>query len=526
VSSNLTHAVEAHVPWCLVNGESRHRGDRCTLHVRTISAQTRLAAGATLLAIAWAVWLGRPDFPLDDSYILQHAVDGVLRGREDRFIGSTPLQGVTSPASLLPMAALGLLLPTPWTQVVVTALAAVLYLVGVYRLGTVAGLGNGWSVSLALLALLAGRNVIQLLNGLETGLAMAAVTWLLVWFRDAEPDRRWHYALVGLLPFIRPELAALSVLVLLRACWSLRRRDTLRSLATSAAWVAVGAAPVVLFLVASGGAVLPNTVSAKAFFFAEGCLPLHDRLTRVWQAGGAFLDGLGLASLGFFALPLSRAGSLGMAFIPLFLLAYTLRLPGALFHNEYRYFHVLVPFAMAGWAAFATRPAVVDRSLSRALLLVAMAMAAATVRPAWARYVELVEFSRIELAGVTDWVTAHVPAKDVIMVHDAGYISLRGSQPLIDLVGLKSPSSVEAHRRYTWTACRRDPRALDVIARASEAKYLVVLDDWDRIFELSAGLRRAGWSVLRADRERGATRYTVYRIAHPGPDVSAVRLTR
>jgi hypothetical protein len=114
----------------------------------------------------------------------------------------------------------------------------------------------------------------------------------------------------------------------------------------------------------------------------------------------------------------------------------------------------------------------------------------------------------------------------VIMVHDAGYISLRGSQPLIDLVGLKSPSSVEAHRRYTWTACRRDPRALDVIARASEAKYLVVLDDWDRIFELSAGLRRAGWSVLRADRERGATRYTVYRIAHPGPDVSAVRLTR
>ena len=185
------------------------------LHVRTISAQTCLAAGASLLAMVWAVWLGQPDFPLDDSYILQHAVDGLLLGREVRFLGSTPLQGVTSPAAVLPITALALLLPTPWAQLVFTTLAAVLYLVGVYRLAAVAGLGAGWSMLLAVLALIAGRNLFQLLNGLETGLAMAAVTWLLVWFRDAEPDRHRSYALVGLLPLIRP-----GDTVLCEAFWS------------------------------------------------------------------------------------------------------------------------------------------------------------------------------------------------------------------------------------------------------------------------------------------------------------------
>jgi len=129
--------------------------------------------------------------------------------------------------------------------------------------------------------------------------------------------------------------------------------------------------------------------------------------------------------------------------------------------------------------------------------------------------VERIEFARIELAGVSDWVATHVPADAVVMVHDAGYISLQGRQPLVDLVGLKTPASVEAHRRFTWSQCRRDPRAMDAIARASGARYLVVLDDWDRIFELSAGLRQAGWSVLRADGERGATQYSVYRIAQP-----------
>jgi len=483
--------------------------------VHTLSSQSRLAVAATLLAIGWAAWLRQPDFPLDDSYIVQHAVDGLLHGGETRFVGSTPLEGVTSPAMLLPMAALGLLLPTPWAQLAVTALGAVLYLVGVYRLGAAAGLGDGWSLLLALLALLAGWSVFQLLNGLETGLAMAAVAWLLVWFRNAEPERRWHYALVGLLPFIRPELAALSMLVMLRASWSMRRRDWPRTLAIAVAWMAAGAAPVILFLLANHAAVLPNTVSAKAFFFAEGCLPMHDRLARVRQFGGAFLDGLGLASLGFFALPLARAGSLGIAFIPIFLLAYTLRLPGALFHNEYRYLHVLLPFAMAGWTAFATRPGSADRLVSRPLLIAAVATSAFSVRHAWARYVERIEFARIELAGVSDWVATHVPADAVVMVHDAGYISLQGRQPLVDLVGLKTPASVEAHRRFTWSQCRRDPRALDAIARASGARYLVVLDAWDRIFELSAGLRQVGWSVHRADGERGATQYSVYRIAQP-----------
>lgn len=471
---------------------------------------------AATLALAWVAWLRHPDFPLDDAYIVQHSVDGLLHGGETRFIGSTPLQGTTSPASLLLISALAIVLPTGWAQVVVTSIAAVLYLVGVFRLATDAGAEPTWAGLLAALALLVGNSLLQLLNGLETGLAMAAISWTLVWFRGPEPECPRLYALLGVLPFIRPELAALGAALLARAAWSMHRRGApRRTIAGAVGWVVLGALPVMVFLLANGAALLPNTVAAKAYFFAEGCLPMRRKLAWVKAAGGTFLQAIGLAFLGFVALPLSRARWAGAAFIPLLLLAYALRLPGALFHNFQRYLYVLLPFAMTGWAALLGWRDLDARRMGRALLLLAVALSAVGTPAAWRLYAGAVGFSRTELAGMTDWLAAHVSEDDVVLVHDAGYVSLRGRQPLVDLVGLKSPSSVAAHRRWTWTACRRDPRAIDEIARESGARYLVVLDDWDRLFRLSEGLRSMGWHVTRADVERGATRYAVYHVAPP-----------
>jgi hypothetical protein len=140
-----------------------------------------------LMAVIWLVWLRHPDFPLDDPYIVQHSVDGLLHGGETRFVGGTPLQGATSPALLLLITALAWAVPTAWAQAIVIAIAAALYLLGIFRLADDAGAGAPWAALLTLLALLAGNDLLQLLNGLETGLAMAAIIWAFIWFRDPEP---------------------------------------------------------------------------------------------------------------------------------------------------------------------------------------------------------------------------------------------------------------------------------------------------------------------------------------------------
>jgi len=114
---------------------------------------------------------------------------------------------------------------------------------------------------------------------------------------------------------------------------------------------------------------------------------------------------------------------------------------------------------------------------------------------------------------MSQWVAQHVPKDAAIVVHDAGRISMLGEQPLIDLVGLKSPFSMEVHRQTTFKECRRVPMAISDIARHAKASYMVVTADWDRTFKLTESLRRTGWTIERADKERGDSRYRVYRIS-------------
>ena len=132
---------------------------------------------------------------------------------------------MTSVVHVVLLAVLGLAMPMPWAQAVIACLAFVLYVSGVFRLGRVHGLENAWAASVAALGVISGMAITQLANGLETGLAMAAVTWWMVMFRDATPKRTWHYALLGIVPFIRPELGALSIFASVRAAWCLRGEE-------------------------------------------------------------------------------------------------------------------------------------------------------------------------------------------------------------------------------------------------------------------------------------------------------------
>ena len=240
-----------------------------------------IAALAPLVAGLLLALPGGLAFPIDDAYITLHNVDVLQSGADRNFAGASALHGATSPLHLALVAAAALLLPLPLASLLVCLLGAALYGLGLARLT----FALGGSVRLAAMAtglgVLACATPFHLLNGLETGLAMAAITWsLLLAMRPPEP---WRLPLLcGLLPFLRPELSLLSVLLLARHAWLGGRADSARGIARwllrDAALALLAAAPWLLWNFVSMGQLIPATVSAKAYYFAEANLPAADRL--------------------------------------------------------------------------------------------------------------------------------------------------------------------------------------------------------------------------------------------------------
>ncbi len=219
-----------------------------------------------------------------------------------------------------------------------------------------------------------------------------------------------------------------------------------------------------------------------------------------------------LASLAF--LFLTRTGLACLGFFVVFLLAYYLRFPGALWHNDQRYLYLFIPILVYSMlAALASAHARV-RSISRVLLVVTIALQLVEA-PFNLRQLGVDrEFTRVELGGVTRFVREHLPADAVVRVHVVGFLSFETPFHLVDLVGLKTPSSVGLHRALTWARCgagRTD--AVDLIARRAHATHLVVLQSWDKLFEITQGLRAHGWT-LELLTEPGHS-YEIYRLTEP-----------
>lgn len=494
------------------------------LHRFEVGADVLVLGGLIFAgAIAWLVWMGGPTFPLDDAYIVQHAVEGVKAGTESRFVGASPMDGATSPLHVLVITLASFLMPVVWAQALVALSAAALYLAGAYVLARRAGLSLAWSAAMTVLALTSGLTLTHLLNGLETALAMAGLIWSFSLFWTPRPHQPRAWMLLGLLPFIRPELGLWSLLLGVRALLAAPAPDEtgarVRVIREAAIWGAAAVVPMMLAVLALGGALLPNTIGAKEAFFAEGCLPVLDRVLLVRQilVGGAPYVAIALAA------PLlviaSRFRWFALAFIAVFLAVYTLKLPGAFHHNEFRYLHLLIPFALLGVVEL-LRPRLptdgqTQDRVGPVVALVLLAVAAAGLPGSWARYENGIAKTRGELQDVAVWAAENLPSDAVVMVHDAGVISRFGDQKLIDLVGLKSRSSAATHQATTFATCSRDPQAMDQIARNSGATHFIVLADWDRIFEMTQGLRTTGWSLTRLDTARGASAYEVYALAPP-----------
>jgi hypothetical protein len=115
-------------------------------------------------------------FSPDDTYITLHNALALKAGHDPNFVGVSPLYGATSILHLV-LETMLLYVVSPLRAVWVTSwIGIIAYGLGLVRLAFAMKTGAARAVVLVLLGLTVGLSPLQLLNGLETGLALAVIT--------------------------------------------------------------------------------------------------------------------------------------------------------------------------------------------------------------------------------------------------------------------------------------------------------------------------------------------------------------
>lgn len=476
---------------------------------------------AGIVAVLWLLHSRAPIvFPVDDAYITAHNADVIASGSDTNF-GVSGLTGATSPFHTLLTALFAVVLPGATALYVVMWLGALAYVLGVVRLAFVFGASLAQAALLALVAALVAEVPHQLMNGLETGWVLAGIVWTLAFASGGLARGRVTAALCGLLPALRPELAAVSGLILgVQALRRWRSRTSpgaaLRAIAIDAAVAAAVLAPFVIALWIATGSPVPGTIHAKRQFFAESCLPAEIRRSWVVHSLREMIGLLGVLAAAAILLLLTGLGRAGVLFIIILILAYYLQFPGALAHYDHRYLYPVVPFLVYGVASCLRDARQAVRWINSSILIATAVLATAMAPAAWRRHTSHIEFTVNELDVVAAWARDHLPASAPILIHDAGYIAYATDLRLVDMVGLKTPASASAHARWTLPSCgRKRHQAIHDIALASNAKYLIVLNEWDRLFGLVPSLAHHGWKGRLVRPVPGRKGYVIYEITPP-----------
>ena len=428
--------------------------------------QTSIAVPLLVVLVLWAaraLYFGEPWFALDDAYIYGHNAEVLLRGSDPNY-GVSPLYGTTSAPFLLILAALSIFLPMPWALEVSGLVGALLYIAGAWRLGR--DLPFGWRMGGATVALFAGLTIHHLTNGLETGLAMAAVLWAIVGMIERS---RWLGLLTGILPFIRIDLAPLAAMI-----W-LTDRDKGRH----SALAALTAIPFALWFLIETGFPVSLTGYAKQLYFDESATPWPLKLKNAGTGFFVWLVTMNVTALGFVLLP--RRVSICLAgFAAVFLAVGLAKVSGAFYMYEGRYFCPFVPFAVAGIILS-----------GRKQFIAAAAAVGLIFFPMWwgGTHVRLRNVMVELLRPLPEWPREHLPPDARVLVHDAGLIAVETDLRMTDVVGLKSPSSIEALRRHPGD------RAAALAEMAVGHDYLIEHPGWD----IDKQLRSKGWTLTRVN---------------------------
>jgi hypothetical protein len=476
------------------------------------SGRTFLRAGSAWdwtcvapLLILTVLLFARPSLPLDDAYITLHNARALLAGGADPvYAGSTALTGATSAVHLVLIAILGLVLPLELASKLVTLIAILLYAAGLVVLLRRLQCPPVARAVLLVTGLMVGYMPYHLLNGLESGLAVAAIVWGL-----ALIDSKWLPLLCGTMPFVRPELAFLAAPLFFYRCW-LDRRD-LRRLVCNGALALVAALPWLILYAVYTGWPIPNTGGAKVAFFAEATLGWRARWEiLLWVV----ISGLfGPLWLSIPVLARRPAGLCALVFLICWIGLTAFVFPGGLHHNWFRYVSMILPALLLGWGMLFARKSAWHLPLLALLLGWTLFTGATGVRI----YLDRSHTEALDRAA--KFIDAKLPRDSVILVHDAGYLAWAlPDRRLVDVVGLKSIASMAWHRRYTAQTGNRDV-ALNGIATGAKAEYLVALADPPRFWGgLPLALERSGWTLQPLSPVKDHE-YVVYRIDPPGRTV-------
>jgi hypothetical protein len=476
-----------------------------------------LALGVLNLLAAAGLWsLQAPfAFPIDDAYITLHNAE-VLASGYDANYGVSALVGATSPIHLV---AVALLVPSFGTLpagYLVSVLGAAAYLHGLAALGLRSGASKRITSCVVAIGLGTGYTIHHLLNGLETGLALAGVTWSVVLARSS-PHSRLLPVLCGLLPFIRPELGVLALALLIRQFWlhwlvSEPGSDAWGMAIRDATLAAAASLPWLIWIWSETGGFLPGTVGAKQAFFAETELPLSDKLTIAFAA----LNGAAFGPV-LVALALLRADSLALAlwfFVACFTAAFVAIFPAGLHQNLFRYVYLLLPVALCAWCHLLDQ---CKERFFRILLGAAIAWTAYTISLGWTAYQTARLWTLQEQVALAEWVEANLPANSKILIHDAGYIAYSTELRLIDAVGLKTPDSIADHRRWTAPSGGSERHmAIHNIAARHQPTHAVILRDKRGYWaHMADDLRRTGWRLQLLRGSAASPGYDVFKLTPP-----------
>ncbi|MEM6738467.1 MAG: hypothetical protein AAF646_00030 [Pseudomonadota bacterium] len=469
-----------------IDAAGRHVGDT-RVEASILVAVLGVAFGAYVTALGGAM------FRLDDAYIVLNNAQALF-APDTAFPNTPALYGSTSLVHTLLTAGVGWVLPPELGLMLLAWVAVALFGLGVLELGRMAGLAAPLRVAIAICALTTGDFVRVHLNGLETGLAMAVVTWLIVLHRRRSPALPW---LAALAPFIRPELLLLSGLIIGDVLWRARVwRDFSAALQIGAAFVVALVALLVLQFWISGG-LFPSTGDAKRYFFVTSDLGLERELRIGGMQLVAFLTQAQILPQSLFLLFLFRGPNRSYLLFAMALVAYFVYVQPLIMHQTYyRYLYLLVPLFCLGMVDAIASERKLVRDLSFAVVLGALVLNAFNAVQRVPANVASVQDKYYALTDVADWIERNTAPDEVVMIHDIGYLAYAVDRPFYDVVGLKSPASVVLNRDLTFRSGKEGRgAALAEMAHRSGARLFVVSKAWDRNFGLIRSLEAQGWSA-------------------------------
>lgn len=477
------------------------------------------ALAVVLLCILYHRVPGSEGFPLDDGYISLHSAQVLHWGKDPNFPTTAPLAGITNAPYVLILYLLLFALPPLVAMETASWLGILCYSLGLVALSRAFRLPWWATTAVVGVGLVVGKVPYHLLNGVETGLAMGLTVWIFALTKNNTVwSRRGAAVLCGLVPFLRPELIVVSGLVLavifLQDYLELRRFAlAARRLMPLLLLAALSALPWMLWYGLSTGTLITQSIEAKRLFYSQGCYPSDYRWALTLVSIRFFQITVGYLILSFLFLLRHNLGRFLLIFVPVFFFAYYERFPGALSHNWGRYLHVLIPLLMLGLISGLGDRSRWLRGTAYGLLVLSCLQTAVSFSDHWSVFLHDRDTFTQQLKSVANWSNDHLPSNSTVLIHDAGYISYATKFKLVDLVGLKTPSSIEYHREFTNASCGEGRAfAFSEIARHAQPQYLIAVDDWDTGFRISAGLREQGWGV---DEIAPPERYHVYRLTPP-----------